>query len=423
MNTGTIDFVEVTSAGAMPLQDAAVRLHPEDHVAVAKTNLQAGTILVLDDATQITVRGFIPAGHKVALRAVVHSDSIRRYGQIIGFATRPIKPGDHVHTHNLSVKDFDRDYAFGVDVKPVAYVPPDERRTFLGYKRANGKVATRNTIAVIASVNCASHTSRKIAAYFTPERLAAYPNVDGVIALTHHIGCTTRVGSADYFMLQRTLAGIARNPNVGAYLFVGLGCETNQISELIKQQKLSKNGQTARPLHLVIQDTGGIRQTVEAGITAIEKLLPAVNDIERAPQPISELMLALECGGSDSWSGITANPLVGMVADEVVRQGGTVVLAETPEVYGAEHLLTRRAMSREVGQKLVDKIHWWEAYTARMGLEIDNNPSPGNKAGGLTTIYEKSLGAVATGGTTPLTGVYDDGELVTACGCTFLDPP
>ncbi len=429
MNTENINFVDFTPAGTTRLQDVAIQLHRQDHVAIAKTNLQAGTTLVLDnDASaqvKVPVRGFIPAGHKIALCKIATGDPARRYGQIIGFATQSIQPGDHVHTHNLSVKDFDRDYAFGVDAQPVTYIPESERRTFLGYRRVDGKVATRNYIAVIASVNCSAHTCQEIARYFTPEQLAAYPNVDGVIALTHHLGCTTRIGGPDYFMLQRTLAGTARNPNVGAYLFVGLGCETNQISDLIEQQNLGDNGseQTTQLPHLVIQDSGGIRKTVEAGIAAIEKLLPEVNAIERTPQPISELMLALECGGSDSWSGITANPLVGVVADEIVRQGGTVVLAETPEVYGAEHLLTRRAVTLKVGQKLVDKIRWWEEYTARMGLEIDNNPSPGNKAGGLTTIYEKSLGAVAKGGTTPLTGVYEYGEPVTTQGFTFMDTP
>lgn len=423
MSAGTINFVDFEPVGTVPARDVTLQLHPEDHVTIAKTNLQAGTVLVFKDDAQLAVRNFIPAGHKVALTSLAEDDPIRRYGQIIGFATQPIQPGDHVHIQNLSVKEFDRDYAFGTDVEPITYLPESERRTFLGYKRANGKVGTRNCIAIISSVNCSAHTSREIARYFTPERLAAFSNVDGVVALTHHSGCSTRIGGPDYDMLQRTLAGMAQNPNVGAYLFVGLGCETNQIADLIERQQLNRNGPVLQPPHLVIQDTGGIRKTVEAGIAAVEALLPAVNKTERTPQPISELMLGLECGGSDSWSGITANPLVGMVADDVVRQGGTVVLGETPEVYGAEHLLTRRAVSAEVGQKLIDKIHWWEAYTARMGLEIDNNPSPGNKAGGLTTIYEKSLGAVAKGGTTPLTGVYDYAEPVTTRGFTFMDTP
>ncbi len=416
----TINFADFTPPGRSALDELALRLHPGDQVAIAKASLSAGAVLGLPGGDAVTVRQFIPAGHKVALEAVPAQEAVRRYGQIIGFATQPIAPGDHVHSHNLGLKMFDRDYAFGVDARPVNLLPPPQRRTFLGYRRANGRVGTRNTIALIASVNCAAHTSREIARHFTPQRLAAFPNVDGVIALTHHLGCTTRIGGDDYRMLQRTLAGMARNPNVAAFIFVGLGCETNQIAALIEDEKLADGGPAP---HLVIQDAGGIRKTVAAGIELVEALLPQVNAVERSPQPISELMLALECGGSDGWSGITANPLLGRLADELVRQGGTAVISETPEVYGAEHMLTRRAVSREVGQKLVDKIKWWESYTRKMGLEIDNNPSPGNKAGGLTTIYEKSLGAIAKGGSTPLTGVFEYAEPITTRGFAFMDSP
>ncbi len=434
--SGTINFIESTPAGIVPLRDVAICLHPQDHVAIAKVNLQIGTTLDLGEAggshlnlktSQVRVRQFIPSGHKVALREGATGQPIYRYGQAIGFASQTILPGEHVHTHNLSVQDFARDYAFGLDVQPVEYVPEADRRTFLGYQRANGRVGTRNYIAIISSVNCSAHTSREIAHYFTPERLATYPNVDGVIALAHHSGCGTRLGGADYLLLQRTLAGMARHPNVGAFVFVGLGCETNQIADLVENQQLGQvNGRSGAiqwPPSLVIQDLGGIRKTVQAGIAAVEALLPQVNAAQRTPQPVSELMLALQCGGSDGWSGVTANPVLGLVADELVQQGGMAVLAETPEIYGAEHLLTRRAISPEVGQKLVAKVRWWEAHAQRLGLEIDNNPSPGNKAGGLTTIYEKSLGAVAKGGNTPLMDVYDYAEPITARGFTFMDTP
>jgi altronate hydrolase len=424
MSTGSINFVDFTPPRTIALQEVAIRLHPEDHVAIAKTNLTAGTTLLFGAEEQVKVRQFIPSGHKVAIAEVAPAAPLRRYGQIIGFATQPIQPGDHVHSHNLDVKDFARDYAFGVDVRPVDYIPESQRRTFMGYKRANGQVGTRNYIAVISSVNCSAHTSREIAHYFTPERLAAYPNVDGVIALTHANGCASRLGGHDYLLLQRTLAGMSRHPNIGAYILVGLGCETNQISDLVERHQLTQNGNGSQPPpHLTIQDVGGVRKTIEAGVAAVQALLPVVNQAQRTPQPISELMVGLECGGSDSWSGVTANPLVGLVSDEIVRQGGTTVLSETPEVYGAEHLLTRRAVSPEVGQKLVDLIHWWEEYARRMDIEIDNNPSPGNKAGGLTTIYEKSLGAVAKGGSMPLVGVYHYAEPVTARGFTFMDTP
>lgn len=404
------------TAGSIAFDHAAICLHPLDDVAIARAPLAAGQVIT-SASGPLTLAQLVPSGHKFALRAIETGNPIRRYGQVIGFASHPIRPGDHVHTHNVSVLEFARDYAFGADVRPVAFVPEAERRTFMGYKRADGRVGTRNMVAVIASVNCSAHTCRQIAHHFTPELLAAWPNVDGVIALTHGSGCASRVGGPDYVLLQRTLAGIAANPNVGAYIIIGLGCEANQISDLIDNHRLG------RPYNITIQDSGGIRKTVQAGIEAVERLLPIVNATSRTPQPISELMLALQCGGSDGWSGVTANPLLGMMVDELVRQGGSAVLAETPEIYGAEHLLTRRAASKQVGERLIERVHWWEEHCKRIGAEIDNNPSPGNKAGGLTTIYEKSLGAVAKGGTTPLMGVYEYAEPVTARGFTFMDTP
>ncbi|MBS1253709.1 MAG: Altronate dehydratase [Anaerolineales bacterium] len=417
-------------SGVVPLDAVAIRLHLEDNVAIAKTNLSPATTLALDSeedgSTQIPIRRLIPTGHKVALRHVAPGKPVRRYGQVIGFAAESIRPGEHVHTHNLDAQDFVREYDFGVDAERASHLPASERRTFLGYKRDDERVGTRNYIAVISTVNCSAHTTRQIAHHFTSDRLADYPNIDGVIALAHPAGCTNRIGSQDYVVLQRTLAGMARHPNIGAYILVGLGCEVNQVSDLVSSYELRArpNGDPSHePPCLVIQELGGIRKTVQAGIGAVEELLPDVNAAQRTPQPVSDLMLALQCGGSDGWSGVTANPTVGLVADEIVQNGGAVVLGETTEIYGAEHLLTRRAISREVGEKLVQKVRWWEEHTQRLGIEIDNNPSPGNKAGGLTTIYEKSLGAVAKAGRTPLTAVYEYAEPVTARGFTFMDSP
>ncbi|MDQ4077551.1 MAG: altronate dehydratase family protein, partial [Chloroflexota bacterium] len=348
MSNINITFVDSAPPSAMPLPEVAIRLHPRDDVAIAKGHLPVGTRLLLDTEgvpTEVRVERLIPSGHKIALRDLDQGEPIRRYGQIIGFATQPIATGEHVHVHNLGVHEFERDYAFGVDVVPVTSTPQGERRTFLGYKRAGGRVGTRNYIVILSSVNCSAHTSQAIAREFTEEVLAAYPNVDGVIALTHLSGCGNRIGGEDYVLLQRTLAGMARHPNIGGYLMVGLGCEANQINALVENYDLmGRNGGEVRQAMptLVIQELGGIRRTVEAGVAAIKELLPDVNQAQRTVQPISELMLALQCGGSDGWSGVTANPVVGLVADEIVRQGGTVVLAETPEIYGAEHLLTRR---------------------------------------------------------------------------------
>jgi altronate hydrolase len=418
---GNIGFVESVAGGVMPLAEAAVHLHPRDDVAIAKVALQVGTGLSLGTGEQVTVRDFIPSGHKVALHQTAAGEAVHRYGQVIGFANRTILAGEHVHTHNLSVHGFEREYVFGAEAQPVAVVPEGERRTFLGYRRPGARAGTRNYVAVISSVNCSAHVTRQIAYHFTAERLAAWPNVDGVIAIAHTLGCGVRVNGPDYVLLQRCLAGIARHANVGAYVLVGLGCEVNYIPDLVKNYSLD-SGVHSVP-SLTIQEAGGIRKTIQAGIAAVEDLLPAANATPRTPQPISELMLAVKCGGSDGWSGVTANPVVGSVADEVVRQGGTIVLAETPEIYGAEHLLARRAINAAVGAKLIAQVRWWEQHARRLGAELDDNPSTGNKAGGLTTIYEKALGAVAKGGNTPLMDVYDYAEPVTAHGLAFMNSP
>ncbi len=422
MTTGNIQLFETPLASRMPFEQIALKLNPADDVAIAKVPITQGVTITRTGEPDIVIRHLVPSGHKFALRAVATGDSIRRYGQIIGFATQTIQPGDHVHTHNLAVETFARDYAFCTEVHPVEFVPADQRRTFMGYLRPDGRVGTRNLIAILASVNCSASAIEKIADYFTPERLALYPNVDGVVALAHGSGCGNRIGGADQTLLQRTIAGMARHPNVGAYLMIGLGCETNQIQEINDNYNLSATTLDL-PLNLTIQGQGGIRKTVQRGIELIEQLLPVVNATPRTPQPISELAVALQCGGSDGWSGVTANPVVGLVADEIVRQGGYALLAETPEIYGAEHLLTRRAISREVGEKLVAQVHWWERHAAMHDMEIDNNPSVGNKVGGLTTILEKSLGAVAKGGSTPLVDVYEYAEPITTRGFSFVNTP
>jgi altronate hydrolase len=419
-----IDSASILSPqpGAVTLHTVAVHLHPLDDVAIARTFLHPGTLIQLGaelGGGEITLSAAIPAGHKLALRSVAAGQPVRRYGQVIGFATRAIAPGDHVHVDNLGMQDYERESAVGVDARPVEVLPEAERRTFRGYLRPDWRAGTRNYIAVIATVNCAAHTSREIAHHFTPEILSAYPNVDGVIALTHAYGCATRIGSQDYLLLSRVLAGMARHANVGAAVFVSLGCESNQPAELFARTGLP----TADFQTLVIQDQGGIRKSVQAGIELVADLLPQVNRVRRSPQPASALTVALQCGGSDAWSGVTANPAVGAFSDRLVRQGGSVVLAETTEIYGAEHLLTRRAASPQVADKLLETVRWWEAHTRAHGVEIDNNRSTGNAAGGLTTIYEKSLGAVAKAGSTPLVDVVPYAQAVSERGFTFMDSP
>ncbi|WP_121633692.1 UxaA family hydrolase [Tropicibacter alexandrii] len=386
-----------------------VRLSDADNVVTATRPLETGE----DGALQL-----IPRGHKLATADIPKGAPVIKYAQVIGYAAEDIAKGAHVHTHNLEFRNVDTAYEYGTNLRPVA--PATTQDTFMGYRRATGRVGTRNYIAVLTSVNCSATAARKIAAHFTEEKLADYPNVDGVVAFVHGTGCGMAGDGEGFEALQRVMWGYARNPNIGAVLMAGLGCEMNQIDWLIEAY-----GLTPGPLFqsMNIQDVGGLRKTVELGIAKIEKMLPLVNEAQREACPASELMVALQCGGSDAWSGITANPAVGHACDLLVAQGGTGVLAETPEIYGAEHLLTARAVNPEVGEKLVGLIKWWEDYTARNKGSMDNNPSPGNKKGGLTTILEKSLGAAAKGGTTPLTGVYKYAEPVTAKGFTFMDSP
>ncbi|HTK02870.1 MAG TPA: altronate dehydratase family protein [Bordetella sp.] len=394
-----------------------ILLHERDDVAIARQALAAGT--ELPQAGGVVVRADVPPAHKVALRAIRAGAPVHRYGQIIGFATCDIAPGDHVHTHNVSIGDFERDYAFGQDVRAVA--PAAAPLTFQGIRRADGRVATRNYIGVLSTVNCSATVSKRVAQHFAmPGRLDAYPNVDGVVPLTHSFGCCIDHNGEGIQQLRRTIGGFAKHTNFAGMLVIGLGCEANQMGAMFMTGGIEP-GPMMVPL--VMQELGGTQKTIDAAIAAIEKMLPAANQVVREPLPLSHLTVALQCGGSDGYSGITANPALGAAVDLLVQHGGTAILSETPEIYGAEHLLTRRAISPEVGEKIVERIHWWESYAEREKGSIDNNPTPGNKAGGLTTILEKSLGAVAKSGSTPLMGVYRYAEPVDTHGLVFMDAP
>ena len=394
-----------------------VRLHESDNVVTARVDILPGTEVA---GEAITASARIPAGHKVATRPIPAGEPIVKYNQIIGFAKSAIEPGQHVHVQNVEMRDFDRDYAFGADVRPTDYVPEAERATFDGFLRPSGRAGTRNFIGVLSTVNCSATVAHFIAETFPKEVLGQYQNVDGIVALTHGTGCGMADRGDGFAALQRTLWGYARHPNFAGVLMVGLGCEVNQIDFLLEAYQIQRGPHFQT---MTMQNLGGTRKTVERAQAIVKDMLPDANGAERQAISASELSVALQCGGSDAYSGITANPALGAACDLLVRHGGTGILAETPEIYGAEHLLTRRAVSREVGEKLIERIKWWEDYTFRNGGEMNNNPSPGNKAGGLTTILEKSLGAAAKGGTTNLTGVYKYGEQVTEKGFTFMDSP
>ena len=395
--------------------DLTIRLNAADDVVIARLDLPAGTEIIKE---KIRVAVMVPAGHKIATHDIKEGEPVRRYNQIIGFATRPIKAGEHIHVHNIGMGSFERDYAFGADCRATEFVA--EPASFQGYLRADGRVATRNYIGIVSTVNCSAHVTRMIAKHFTDDILAEFPNVDGIVPIVHGTGCGMGSTGEPVDVLRRVLGGYATHVNFHSTLMIGLGCEANQINDLLATQGLKRTDQLQA---FTIQETGGTGKTVKEGIARIKALLPEANKVARSTQPASHITLGLQCGGSDGYSGISANPALGAAVDLLVRHGGSAILSETPEVYGAEHLLTRRAVSREVGEKLVKRIKWWEQYTERLGGEMNNNPSPGNKAGGLTTILEKSLGAVAKGGTTAMVDVYEYAERIKAKGFVFMDSP
>lgn len=403
----------------------ALLLNPRDTVAIAKRPIPAGTPLELGGHS-VTTSEAIDLGHKVALAPVDAGQPVRRYGQVIGYATERILPGQWVHRHNIEPGELSLDYAISSEVPPDP--TPVTGRTFQGYRRADGRAATRNYIGIVSTVNCSAATSKMIAERFNKELLRDYPNIDGVVPLVHKGGCAFDFDGNEHRLLARTLGGMCRHVNIAAHLIVGLGCETSQGSYLqdkfgLVQLRLPGETEANRPLILNMQEQGGIQKTVDRATGILKDLLPEVNKVKREPIPVSEIILGTNCGGSDGNSGVTCNPALGIATDMLVAHGGTSILAETPEIYGAEHLLTRRARTREVGEKLLERVRWWEDYCRKFNVTIDNNPSVGNKKGGLTTIYEKSLGAIAKAGHTALNAVYEFSEPVTAKGFVFMDTP
>ena len=398
-----------------------MRLHPKDNVGLALTEVKKNSTF------ENTVALFtIPAGHKIALNEIKAGEAILKYNQTIGFAAQTILAGDHVHTHNIELRDFERIPISNLTTNNSAKnsvsknLHSGETGSFKGYLRPNGKVGTRNYVGILSTVNCSATVCQRIADNFKEDILASYPNADGVIALTHDSGCGMSIEGDGLALLQRVLIGYAEHPNFAGILIVGLGCEVNQVTALLEKFKL-KDRQHIRKL--VIQENGGTRKTIENGIKIVRKLLEGTKDFQRETVSAKHLCIGLECGGSDAYSGISANPALGAAADLVVEHGGSVILSETPEIYGAEHLLIQRAVTPEVGNRLTDLIHWWENYVAIYQGSLNNNPSPGNKAGGISTILEKSLGAVAKGGTSELVDVIQYAEPIKTKGLVFMDSP
>ena len=400
------------------MSGAVIRLHPDDNVAIALEEINVGDKIPGENITSLHK---ISAGHKIATRQIKKGEPLRKYNTVIGFAGIDIEPGSSVHNHNVLFRDIDRDYAYASEHRPTKFVPEKEQATFQGIVREDGRVATRNYIGICSTVNCSATVVRKIADWFTPEKLVDYPNVDGVVAFSHPLGCGCEMTGDAMDQLRRTIAGFATHVNLAATLVVGLGCERNQIADLLEAHDL-KAGPTL--LTFTMQEEGGTRKTIEAGVAAVNKLLPEANRVKRETVPVSHLIVGLQCGGSDGFSSITANPALGKAVDILVSHGGTAILSETPEVYGAEHTLTRRAVSVEVGKKLIDRIRWWkDVYAVGRDVQINGVVSPGNQVGGLANILEKSLGSAMKGGTGPLNEVYKYAEKVDTRGLVFMDSP
>ena len=396
----------------------AIRLHANDNVVIARVDIAQGASIPEEG---LTCLNRIPAGHKVAAKAIAKGEAVLKYNTVIGFASNDIRPGTLLHRLNMEFREFDRDYAYAQEYKPTVFLPDAERATFMGIRRADGRVATRNYIGIVSTVNCSATVVHRMADWFTPERLAEFPNIDGVAAFTHATGCGMELAGEPMDLLRRTLSGYIRHPNMAAVLVVGLGCERNQINTLFQAEKLTAGTKLKT---FVIQDSGGTRKTIEAGIEAIRELLPEANKVTRVPVDASHISVGLQCGGSDSFSSITANPALGVAMDILVQHGGTAILSETPEIYGVEHTLTRRAVTKEVGEKLIERIRWWkDEYAIGRDVQINGVVSPGNQAGGLANILEKSLGSAMKGGSTGLMEVYKYAELVKQKGFVFMDTP
>lgn len=408
-----------------------IQINPWDNVAIAKADLKIGTQIDLGGCSNNSFKliSKVPKGHKVSVKDINEGEPIIRYGEVIGVASKHIFAGELVHLHNIKSVKYEFDYALtesAAITDSTSFQDPGlfvdhkgKMRKFKGYQRLDGRVGTRNFVVVMATTQCATQVCQKISNYFDPVLMKEYPNVDGVIALTHNGGC----GQGDYELLQRTLSGMINHPNVADAVLVGLGCEGNQLQDILGELMEKNLTILNQPSRVEIQAIGGSHRAIQEGIELVKSILPKANRVQRSSQPISKLVVALECGGSDSWSGITANPLVGRVSDTIIKEGGTVVLSETPEIFGAEHLLLNRCINSEVREQLINKLTWWQDYVIRIGASLEDNPSPGNKAGGLTNICEKSLGAITKSGSSPLMAVYDYAERIRAPGFVFMDSP
>ena len=400
-----------------PEVSPVIRLDAKDNVVVARVEIAQGTAIASEDV--ITAQP-VPLGHKIAARFIAKGEAVLKYNTVIGYASEDLPPGTWMHSHNIAFGETDRDYRYGQDYVPTEVLPPAQRATFQGIVRADGRVATRNYLGVFVVGNCGATVARKIANHFDAGRLAGFPNIDGVTPFVHEIGCGMEMTGEPMNLLRRTIGGYIKHPNTAGALIIALGCERNNIYGFLEQEGIALDD-----LHkiLVIQDVGGVKNAVEQGIALIEGMLPAADAVRREPVSAEHLMIGMQCGGSDGFSGLSANPALGAAVDILVRHGGTAILSETSEIFGVENTLTARAVTPEVGRKLIDRIDWWLEYNRGRDTQINGRVSPGNNAGGLANVLEKSLGGAKKGGNAPLMDVYEYAYPVTTHGLVFMDTP
>ena len=394
-----------------------IRLDPADNVVVARVELPAGTLIASESVTTLQP---VPAGHKVAARDLRAGEPIRKYDTVIGYASADLPAGTWMHSHNVLFDEVEKDYAFGRDYRPTEFLPTEQRATFMGYRRADGRVATRNTIGVFITVNCSATVARRIANHFTAERLAAWPNVDAVVPFVHEQGCGMEASGEPMDLLRRTLGGYIRHPNVAGAVVVSLGCERNKLVELFAAEGLAA-GKMLRTI--TMQEVGGTQAAIDLGIAHVTEMLAQANRSVREPCGAEHILIGMQCGGSDGFSGLSANPALGKAVDILVRNGGTAILSETSELYGVEHTLTARARTPEIGRKLIERMDWWLEYNRGKDTQINGKVSPGNVDGGLANVLEKSLGGAKKSGSSGLMQVYRYAEPVVEHGFVFMDTP
>lgn len=401
----------------IPPKSPFIRLDPTDNVVVARMDVESGTTVPSEGVTTLHK---VPAGHKIATRFLAKGEAVLKYNTVIGFASEDVAPGTWVHSHNISFDEVIKDYRHGLDYQPTQRVSPAQQATFQGYVRADGRVATRNYIGVFTVGHSGATVARKICAWFTPERLAAYPNIDGVVPYIHEQGSGMEKTGEPMALLRRTLGGYIKHPNTAAGVLIALGEEHNDLESFLQEQHLSVSTELKT---LVMQDVGGTRRTINAGITTVLAMLAKANAVQRETVSAEHIMVGLQCGGSDGFSGLSANPALGAAMELLIAHGGTAILSETSEIFGVEHTLTARARTPQVGHKLVARIDWWLKYNEGRDTQINGRVSPGNNAGGLANVLEKSLGGAKKGGNAPLMEVYEYAEPVTQHGLVFMDTP